>query len=173
MHDGQIAVHAHARDKEDRCVEVEVVESSADFAGDLTKGPAVAPEVVNRPQRERQLEQQVRHTQVQHESVRYSSPRGAAVGQHAHRQSVGYGSQHADNTVDGGDNCSHGYMRPVWAGGSRGGHRGVQIELCCCVKGGREVGKGEIIWDGHYGTGCTLASHNLASLLQVSKVRWK
>lgn len=74
MHNGQVAVYAHACDKEDRRVEVEVVESAADFAGYSTEGPVVALGVVDGPQRERQQEQQVGHAEVQHEGVSYCSP---------------------------------------------------------------------------------------------------
>ena len=73
-HNGQVAVHAHARDEEDRGVKVEVVECSADFAGDPAEGPVVPLGVIDGPQWEGQQEQQVGHTQVQHEGVCYSSP---------------------------------------------------------------------------------------------------
>ena len=130
MHDGQVAVHAHGRDEEDGRVEVEVVHRPTDLAGQSAKGPAVALGVVDGPQRQRQQEQQVGHTQVQHESVCYGSPRGASVGQHGHRQGVGHSPQHADDAVDGRDDRGHWDGRPVGAGVSGGGSRGVQIGIC-------------------------------------------
>lgn len=74
MHDGQVAVHAHACDEEDRGVEVEVQESSTEFAGEAAEGPAVAQGVVDRPEWEREQEEQIGHTQVQHERVGHGDP---------------------------------------------------------------------------------------------------
>ena len=85
------------------------------------------------------------------------------MSQYTQCQGVAYGAQHADNAVDGGDEGGHGYRRPIFAGGQRD----VQIDLCSGVRGGGGVEKGEGSWDRHYGTGCTLASHNSTSPLSV------
>lgn len=85
--------------------------------------------------------------------------------QDAHCQGVGYGSQHTDHTVDGGDDCGHGHRRPVRAEGSRGSRGGVHKKLRHRIEGRGGVEKGEVIWDCHHGTGCTVASHSLTSLL--------
>lgn len=148
MHDGQVAVYAHARDEEDGSVEVEVQESATEFAGDAAKGPAVAQGVVDRPERERQQEEQVRHTQVQHKRVRHSRPRGAGVAQDAHCQDVGNGAQCGDDAEHGRDGCGHRKRRPIRAGESGRGRRTVH-DL------GRErsaVEKGRLVWKRHYWT---------------------